>query len=321
MIDPQLQPFLAEWARQWAQLPLPATAAQRRAHFERVASAMREPTPPGVSTDEQHTIDVPGAAGAAKRRVRVRVFRSGDASQARAALIYMHGGAWMQGSPETHWDITARLAADCDMVVFSVDYALAPEHPFPAAVDDCRTVVHWVFERAPALGVDARAVAIGGDSAGANLAAAMTLEFRDTPQRLRAQLLIYPACDFSMDRPSYRENPDGPIVTVASMPSVNAAYCPDPKDLTHPLVAPLHAASHRNLPPAYVAVAEHDPLRDSGLAYAHALRDADVAVHVDAGTSLIHGYLRAKVWCEASRSSLERMGRWLSGVCRTAASD
>jgi acetyl esterase len=310
MIDPQLQPFLADWARLWAELQQPAAPAARRAHFERVAERMRQPTPVGVRADELHRIAVAGTG----RDVRVRVFRPA-ADAPHAALIYMHGGAWMVGSPETHWDITAGLAAACEMVVISVDYALAPEQPFPAAVDDCRAVVQWAFNEASTLGIRREAIAIGGDSSGANLAATMTLLFRGTPQRLRAQLLVYPGMDFSHDRPSHRENADGPIVTVATMAAVDAAYCPDPRDRLNPLAAPLLADSHAGLPPAFVAVAEHDPLRDSGVAYADALRAAGVAVELDRGPGLIHSYLRATAYCAAARQAFERMGAWLRAAC------
>jgi acetyl esterase len=271
---------------------------------------MRQPTPVGVRADELHRIAVAGTG----RDVRVRVFRPA-ADAPHAALIYMHGGAWMVGSPETHWDITAGLAAACEMVVISVDYALAPEQPFPAAVDDCRAVVQWAFNEASTLGIRREAIAIGGDSSGANLAATMTLLFRGTPQRLRAQLLVYPGMDFSHDRPSHRENADGPIVTVATMAAVDAAYCPDPRDRLNPLAAPLLADSHAGLPPAFVAVAEHDPLRDSGVAYADALRAAGVAVELDRGPGLIHSYLRAVTYCAAARQAFERMGAWLRTVC------
>jgi acetyl esterase len=308
MINPELDTFLADWAAAWSTLPAGAGPADRRAHFEVVARAMRQPTPPGVTTEEHH-VPVPGA----DRPVRVRLFRPA-AGGPRPALIYMHGGAWMQGSPETHWDITAGIAAANDACVISVDYALAPERPFPAAVNDCRAVVEWTFEQAASLGLRREAIAIGGDSAGANLAAAQTLIFRGSARRLCAQLLVYPGVDFRLDRPSHRENANGPIINVASMPTVNAMYCPDPADLRNPLAAPLLAASHAELPPAFVAVAEHDPLRDEGVAYAEALRTAGVAVELDRGTGLIHGYLRAMAYCGDARRSFERMCAWLRGI-------
>lgn len=304
MINPELIAFLNDWAAAWAPVPASAGAVERREHFERVAAATRLPMPPGVSTQELWV-------ARDGRRVRVRVFRPASAAP-QPAMIYLHGGAWTRGSPETHWDITADLAARTGRAVFSVDYAKVPEHPFPAAVNDARAVVAWLFDEADALGVDPARIAIGGDSAGANLAAAMTLVFRGTSCRLERQLLAYPACDFDTDRPSYRENADGPILNTASMPMVNAAYCPNPADLKNPLAAPLLADSHAGLPPAYIAVAEHDPLRDSGVAYAEALQAASVPVVLDRGPGLIHSYLRALPYCADARASFERMAAWLA---------
>lgn len=308
MINPELQAFLADWAAAWARLPAGAGPAARRAHFEIVAQAMRQPTPAGVTTEE-HRIDVPDAVEAG-RQVRVRVFQPAGAGP-RAALVYMHGGAWMQGSPETHWDITAGIAAATGQVVISVDYALAPEQPFPAAVLDCRAVVDWAFDRAAELGLKPERITVGGDSAGANLAAALTLIYRGSARHLCGQLLVYPAVDFRTDRDSHRENPNGPIVTVASMPMVNAMYCPREQDRCHPWAAPLRADSHAGLPPAFIAVAEHDPLRDEGLAYALALAEAGGAVTLDRGPGLIHGYLRAMAYCADARTVFTRLCGWL----------
>jgi acetyl esterase len=304
MIDPQLKVFLSRWDQDWSTLPAGSGPAQRRAHFESIAAARRLPLPAGVTTAE-HWLPSEDAS----RTVRVREFRP-VGSGPFPTLIYLHGGAMMVGSPETHWDITADFAA-LGLLVLSVDYALVPEHPFPAAVNDCRAVVRWVFDQASALGVRAGDVAVGGDSAGANLSAAMTLVFRDQPQKLRAQLLVYPGLDYRHDRDSHRENPDGPIVVVAHMAAVDALYCPDPKDLLNPLAAPLLAADHRGLPPAFIAVAQHDPLRDSGLAYVDALAAAGVPVELDRGPGLIHSYLRARADCAAAQAAFERMGRWL----------
>jgi acetyl esterase len=202
MINPELQLFLRDWTRAWSTLPAGAGPAQRRAHFETIAEAMRQPTPEGVTTEEHH---VTGP----ERRVRVRLFRAARKGP-RPALIYMHGGAWMQGSPETHWDITAGIAAATGQVVISVDYALAPEQPFPAAADDCRAVVDWAFDEAQSLGLQREAIAIGGDSAGANLAAVQTLSFRGTPRALRAQLLVYPGVVFRSTASRTARTPKAP---------------------------------------------------------------------------------------------------------------
>lgn len=305
MLDPELTPFLAKWDAEWATLKPGATPADRRAHFEIVARNMALPAPEDVDASVERHV------GSNAGPVRVRLFshRSGGV---QPALIYMHGGAWMQGSPETHADITARIASWNRQTVISIDYALAPEQPFPAAVTQSAAVVEWAFANAHELGTDPRRIAIGGDSAGANLSAALTLMFRGAPERLLAQLLVYPACDFDQSRPSYSENVDGPLLKVAGMDAVNAMYCPNPADRDNPLVQPLLAKSHAGLPPAFVAVAGHDPLRDSGVAYAEALRAAGVPVQIDLEPGLIHGYLRAMGYCAASRNALKRMADWLA---------
>lgn len=306
MILSELEPFLQTWAEAWRPVPAQATAAQRRAHFERLAARLRLPTPEGVQVRE-FWIPVPENGPP----VRVLAFLP-PAARPDAALLYMHGGAFMQGSPETHWDITARLAAWAEVVVVSVDYALAPERPFPQGLNDCTAALRWCqAQGASALGLAAPRLAVGGDSAGGNLAAALTLRFRGTQWAPHAQLLIYPGVEFRFDRASHRENADGPIIRVADMPAVAAAYCPRPQDRTDPFAAPLLAASHAGLPPAYVAVAEHDPLRDEGLAYAEALGAAGVPVTLERGAGLIHGYLRALPWSEAARERLRAMAHWL----------
>lgn len=313
MIHPDIHRFLTDWDKAWSTLPVGASPAQRRAHFEVVAAGMREPHPEGIVT-EVHLVDVPET----DTPVRVRTFRPAQAVGALPALIYMHGGAWMQGSPETHWDITAGIAAANQQIVISVDYALAPEHPFPRALHECTAVTRWAFDQSEALGIDSDAIAIGGDSAGGNLAAAVTLVLRGSAYPLRAQLLVYPAVSFNTDRPSHRENANGPLVTVASMPMVNAMYSPDPAGLLNPLVAPLLAESHARLPPAYVAVAEHDPLRDEGIAYAEALQANGTPAVLERGEGLIHGYLRAKAYCAPAQASFERMCAWLKEATVTA---
>lgn len=305
MLNPDLEPFLDRWEAEWATLKPGATPADRRAHFEIVAANMRLETPEGIETDAEHWIDSPAG------QVRVRVFRHASGG-AQAALIYLHGGAWMQGSPETHWDITARIAAWNRQTVISVDYALAPEHPFPAAFDQVAAVSRWAFENAGSLGIAPDRISIGGDSAGGNLAAAVALELRGEVPFL-GQLLVYPACDFRPDRPSMIENSEAPLLQTRGMDRVNAMYSPDTTLLaTDPRVAPLVADSHDGLPPAFVAVAENDPLRDSGTAYAKALEAAGVPVEFDAGTGLIHGYLRAMDYCSASMDRLRRMADWLA---------
>jgi len=304
MINPQLIPFLDKWEQEWSVLKPGATISDRRDHFEIVAKNMALPNPSDVDASVEHWIDTKAGP------VRVRVYRHTKGGE-QPCLIYMHGGGWMQGSPETHGDITSRIASWNQQTVISVDYALAPERPFPAGVDQVEAVVHWVYDNALMLNIDPLKISVGGDSAGANLAAVVAIDVRGKVP-LIAQVLIYPACDFDLTRPSYSENPDGPIIKPDG--KVEKLYCPTPGDLDSPRAAPLLAATHKNLPPAYIAVAEHDPLRDSGIAYADALSYADVPVTLDRGIGLIHGYLRAIDYCEDSMSSLRNLCNWLNVI-------
>ena len=312
MINPQIQEFLKVWDDKWSKLMPNATADDRRRRFEVIAHEMKLPTPDSVETDQVHWIESESGP------VRVRIYRYKNDDK-QPCLIYMHGGAWMQGSPETHADITARIAANCKQTVVSVDYAKAPERPFPAAINQVDAVALWIKDNAEQLNIDVDRITVGGDSAGGNLAAALTLDLRGSSLKLIGQLLIYPACDFDQSRPSYIENADGPLIQVSGMDKVNAMYCPNIKELsTNPRVAPLVAADHSNLPPAYVAVAQYDPLRDSGVAYAEALRESGVEVTMTSGEGLIHGYLRAMEFCEASAASLNDMCDWLNRINQSA---
>ena len=302
MINPQIHTFLDRWDQEWSSLKPGATPADRRAHFEIIAQNMRLPTPNDVDCDTEVWVKCDHGD------VRVRVFRH-TSGGVQPCLIYMHGGAFLQGSPETHWDITARIASWNKQTVISVDYALAPEHPFPIALEQVNAVVHWAVTEATDLEIDPARIAIGGDSAGGQLAAAATLDMKGEVQ-LSAQLLIYPVADWDRSRPSYAENPDGPLVKPDD--TVMMLYCPDESLRNSPRVCPLYAASHEGLPPAYVAVGEHDPLRDSGVAYADALEAAGVPTQLDRGTGLIHGYLRAMDFCDDAMASFRTMARWLA---------
>jgi len=306
MIDPELEGFLRMWQSAWSDVPPNAAVTVRRAVLERVAGETRKPLPLGFESK------VEMVAGGA-RPVRVRMFQPSEGPP-NPALIFMHGGAWMVGSPETHEQLASAIMEHNRQTVISVDYALAPEHPFPAAVEDCQAVVRWVFANARALNIRQDAITIGGESAGANLAAAMTLSFRASPQRFRGQLLFYPPVDFSHSRPSFIENAAGPLLTTAGMIEAMQAYVPDPTDRLNPLATPLQAADHTGLPPAFVAVAEHDPLRDDGIAYAERLSAAGVPVLLHRGRGLIHGYLRALSYAGSARAALNAACLWLREI-------
>lgn len=304
MLKPGIDKFLEVWDAKWESLQSDASVQDKRKYFEVIAEAMRLPTPNNIETEKEFWIKSEPVD------VRVRVFRYSDNTQ-QPCLIYLHGGAWMIGSPETHWDITSRIAKYNKQTVISVDYALAPEHPFPAAITQCGSVVKWVFDNAKSLNINQNKIAVGGDSAGANLAALLAIAFRESHINLIGQMLYYPAVDFEMKRPAYVENANAPILSVAGMPAVNAMYCPNSKDLGNPFAAPMLADNHNNLPPAYIAVAQNDPLRDDGIDYAALLKSSRVDVVLDLGEGLIHSYLRALEFCPASRDSLKAASAWL----------
>ncbi|MCL6593597.1 MAG: alpha/beta hydrolase, partial [Alicyclobacillus sp.] len=188
-------------------------------------------------------------------------------------------------------------AKAAESVVVSVDYRLAPEHKFPAAVEDAFAVLRWVANHARELGVDERRLAVGGESAGGNLAIACTLLARDQGgPPLTAQLLAYPITDDNFDTPSYRENAEGYFLTRRAMQWYWAQYLARPEDANNPLATPLRAASHAGLPPALIFTAEYDPLRDDGEAYAARLRAAGVPVTAVRMPGLIHGFFSNAQW-------------------------
>ena len=228
--------------------------------------------------------EVPSAAGA----IPVRVYRPTDANDL-GVLIWYHGGGWVIGDLDTT-DATAReLATGAGCVVVSVDYRLAPEHAFPAAVDDAVTVLDWVVAHATDVGGDAARIAVGGDSAGGNLAAVAAIHARDNGIGLRHQLLVYPATDFAGEHESRTTNGQGYFLTKDAMDWFEECYV-GAQDRTDPRLSPIFAESLAGVAPAHVLTAGFDPLRDEGRAYAAALEAAGVAVEDDRYESMIHGF-------------------------------
>ena len=222
-----------------------------------------------------------------ENRIAVRVYR--PSSDILPALVFFHGGGWTIGDLDTHDVVCRQLAAGARCAVFSVDYRLAPESPFPAAVDDAVAATKYLLSNPGPLKIDASRIAVGGDSAGGNLAAVVALELKK--HNLAFQLLIYPATDQRCEFDSHSRNGEGYLLTKEGIRFFRGGYLPDPKDWTDWRASPLLAADHRGVAPAYVLTAGFDPLLDEGRAYAEKLSAAGVAVEYREYADMIHGFI------------------------------
>ncbi len=231
---------------------------------------------------------IPGPAG----EIPLRIYTPASAAPT-GALVYFHGGGWVIGDIESHDEVCRALAKGSGSVVVSVDYRLAPEHKFPAGPEDCHAATKWVAANAAALGVDPNRIAVGGDSAGGNLAAVVAQMARDHGgPKIAFQLLIYPATDWSKESASQREfTRDGYILSRGDMVWFYDHYMTSAADKTKPYFSPACAKSLAGLPSAFVLTAAIDPLRDEGEAYAEALRKAGVAVTAKRYPGVCHGFV------------------------------
>jgi len=212
------------------------------------------------------------------------------ANETLPALMYFHGGGWTIGDVDTHDVLCRELAVGARCVVFSVDYRLAPEYPFPAAVDDCFAAACYVAENAAKLKI--QGIAVGGDSAGGNLAATVALLARDAGgPALAFQLLIYPATDQRMSSASHQRNGQGYLLTADSIRYFRGNYLPNERDWSDWRASPLLAKNHANLPPALLITAGYDPLVDEGRAYADKLRGAGAKVVYREFADMVHGFI------------------------------
>ncbi|WP_419863595.1 alpha/beta hydrolase [Candidatus Poriferisodalis sp.] len=206
-------------------------------------------------------------------------------------IVYVHGGAWMFSDMDTPEWLTTRVARQTPSIVASVEYRLAPEHPFPAAVEDCCHAFSWLAEHAEQLGADSRRIAVMGDSAGGNLAAVLCLmaRAREWPP-IRHQTLIYPALDLTLSSASIDSEADHGFATRAQLETVRRLYLGE-ADATDWRASPLHADLLKGLPAAHIIVAGHDPLRDDGIRYAKRLRDNNVRATLSTYATMTHGFL------------------------------
>ncbi|MEQ1695638.1 MAG: alpha/beta hydrolase [Hyphomicrobiaceae bacterium] len=289
---PGMAQFVAETDAIYAGLGGHETLAAQRAHYDDVYSARFRRTRPAGVTVEDRTV------GVRQHNVPIRIYRPERARGLPPPPVvqYMHGGGWVLGSIASHDCITAEIAHATGAAVVSVDYRLAPEHPFPAAFEDCYGVMEFIAQSGTELGVDVGRFVVAGDSSGGNLAAALALAARNQAGvALAGQVLIYPVLSDGFEMPSHTENAHAPMLQTAEMRKFWRLYLGGADTTLSPYAAPLLAASFTQLPPAYIATAGYDPARDDGLAYAQGLRQVNVDAAYVCADDLAHGWLRARV--------------------------
>ncbi len=296
-LDPQARALLDQMAAQGAprlNTQTPVEARQSLAAFAQLGGE-----PERIGRVEDRTL--PGPEGP----LPVRIYTPED-SGPFPVLVYFHGGGWVLCNLDTHDPVCRSLANAARCVVVSVDYRLAPEHKFPAAADDCYTAMRWVMDNAIGINGEPARVAVGGDSAGGNLAAVSTLMARDRGEPAPIfQLLIYPATDYYLPgTPSIMENADGYFLTRDDMVWFWNHYLNHEVDAANPYACPLRASSLAGLPPALVITAEFDPLRDEGEIYAARLRESGVTATLVRYDGMIHGFFSMAGVLEQGRNAL-----------------
>ena len=307
-----LHPTLSAILEQLANAPAPQemTVDAMRQGYD----AMRAMAGEGAPVREVVDTKIPGPGG----DIPLRVYTP-DGQPPFPMLVYFHGGGWVIGSIETHDSICRALTNAAGCVTVSVDYRLAPEHRFPAAVEDAYVATAWTAEHADSLGGDQDRIAVAGDSAGGNLAAVVALMARDKGgPALVSQVLVYPITDCRLDTASYEENANGYLLTKDGMAWFWGHYIEDEADRTSPLVSPLRADHLSNLPPALVITAEFDPLRDEGEAYAARLRDAGVAVDSIRYDGMVHGFFQMTAVLDEAKQAQEKVAATLRAAFAAA---
>ena len=285
MLDPQAQALIDLIAERGIPPTHTLTPADARA-FYRERRSFSQPAPRDMA--EVRDLAAPGPLGP----IPLRLYRPAGVASPAPTLVYLHGGGWVIGDLDTHDVLCRQLADDAGCVVVAVDYRMGPEHRFPAAPDDCLAATRWLQAQAGALGLDATRFAVGGDSAGGNLAAVVCLAWRDAGEAvpLAFQLLIYPATDMRAGAPSHTSNGQGYVLTSDTIAYFQGHYL-GRDQLTDWRASPLLHGNLAGLPPALVLTAGFDPLRDEGRQYADALSAAGSTAQYVCFERQIHGFI------------------------------
>ncbi|MFO1540553.1 MAG: alpha/beta hydrolase fold domain-containing protein [Chloroflexota bacterium] len=267
---------------------------------------------PTATSDEPDGVALPGGVRdiVLAPDVEMRVYRPDAPAGTRLpAVVFIHGGGWVIGSIATYDPVCRRVMDGTGAIVISLGYRLAPEHPYPAAIDDVERLWREVLARADRLGIDTDRIAVMGDSVGGGLATVLALRARDVGWgSVAAQVLAYPVTDATRALPSYARHADAPLLSRADMEWFYGHYAPPPGDWR---ASPLHAPDLAGLPPALVVLAPIDPVRDDGAGYAERLAAAGVPVTVDEQPGMIHGFLQLAPALDGATAAHARIAAWL----------
>lgn len=303
-LEPKARQFV-ELLESWDGPPMSAGTPEQARAIARALKSTREPRT--IARVEDHR--VPSSDGALHLRLYC------DTEYPFAAILYLHGGGWVLGGLDES-DLFAReLAGQTGCAVLSVDYRLAPEAPFPAALDDCYAALCWTKEKEQALFGGALPIILLGDSAGGNLATVVAgLAAERGGPAVSAQVLAYPITDANLDTLSYREFAEGPLLTRELMSWFWDHYLPEREKRSDQLASPLRSTSLAGAPPAFILTAENDPLRDEGEAYADALRGAGVAVTLRRYDGQIHGFLTMVGMFDGTEAALQDIDAFIREI-------
>src|ERR1700716_2825120 len=270
------------------------------------------PEPPELASVEP--LAIPSPTGSIPARIYTPV-RPRQANGLAPCLVFYHGGGWVIGDLDSHDVVCRKLANEGELIVISVDYRLAPEHKFPAAVDDAIEAAKWIAANAKQLGIDAARLMVGGDSAGGNLAAVVALAARDGDgPKLAGQVLIYPATDFAMKHPSHSEPETSILLTHSVIKWFCDHYRSGPADVDNWRASPARAKTLAGLPPAYVLTAGGDPLRDEGDEYAKRLKQDGVPITYRHFAGQFHGFFTMGKLLNQANIAASEIGAWLKAL-------
>jgi acetyl esterase len=276
------------------------------------ARFVSNPEPPELKSIEP--LAIPSPAGSIPARVYTPI-KLRKADDLAPCLVFFHGGGWVIGNLDSHDVVCRKLADEGQLIVISIDYRLAPEHKFPAAVDDAIVATKWIAGHAREFGIDATRLLVGGDSAGGNLAAVVALSARDGDgPAISGQVLIYPATDFAMTQPSHRQPETSILLTHSVIRWFRDHYLNGIPDIGDWRASPARATTFAGLPPAYVLTAGADPLRDEGDEYAQRLKDAGVAVTYRTFPGQFHGFFTMGKLLQQANVAASEIGAWLKAL-------